>query len=377
MNKKKTISVVILFVFLIGFLFAAYKYLVFSKEYATTNAIFIRSDRITNLSFKRVEGKVIKLLVKEGDIVKKGELIAAIDPVDYRLKYQQAIDKVEALEKKREKLITEKNRINAEIKIKRKKLISKIAMLKDKILSVNYSVEEINTNIAQLKRDYNRYKVLFKKNVVAKRDYEKIKTSLNALIKKKLSVISSKMALEKEINIAKEDLKILNEELKRVKELKFSILSINKNIEAYKKQAKDLLHSIEYCKLYAPFDGSIGKKYVEIGMNIKSGYPVYSLVDKNSLYVEVLLEETKLKGVKVGCKAYFTVDAYKNKQYEGVVEKIYPASAATYALVPRDISAGEFTKVAQRIIIRVKITRGDTSLLIPGMGGEIQIRREL
>ena len=100
------------------------------------------------------------------------------------------------------------------------------------------------------------------------------------------------------------------------------------------------------------------------------------MVDINSLYVEVLLEETKLKGVAPGCKAYFNVDSYSDKEFEGVVQKIYPASAATYALVPRDISAGEFTKVAQRILIRVNITNGDKSVLLAGMGGEIKIKRK-
>ncbi len=57
------------------------------------------------------------------------------------------------------------------------------------------------------------------------------------------------------------------------------------------------------------------------------------------------------------------------------MEKILPTSAAKFALVPRDISAGEFTKVVQRIPVKVRITKGDVSKLVVGMGGEIEIKR--
>ena len=62
--------------------------------------------------------------------------------------------------------------------------------------------------------------------------------------------------------------------------------------------------------------------------------------------------------------------------FEGVVEEISPASAATFALVPRDISAGEFTKVVQRIPVKIRIKKGNLSLLRVGMGGRVEIKRE-
>ena len=71
-----------------------------------------------------------------------------------------------------------------------------------------------------------------------------------------------------------------------------------------------------------------------------------------------------------------TLDAYPDKEFTGVVREVMPASAATFALVPRDISAGEFTKVAQRIPVRIEITGGDRSLLRVGLGGEVEIKRQ-
>ncbi|MEJ2689793.1 MAG: HlyD family secretion protein, partial [Deltaproteobacteria bacterium] len=88
------------------------------------------------------------------------------------------------------------------------------------------------------------------------------------------------------------------------------------------------------------------------------------------------LEENKLSGVKAGSSVVLRVDAYPDKKFNGEVTEVMPASAATFALVPRDISAGEFTKVAQRIPVRIAITSGDLSLLRVGLGGEVEIKRQ-
>jgi membrane fusion protein (multidrug efflux system) len=374
MNKKK-VAILILFLFFLLFLFAGYKYYIFSKKYATTDAMFIRSDKITNVSFKRIKGKVSKLYFKEGDFVKQGILLAEIDPVDYLTNLKEVVKKIESLKEKRKALNIQIDKVNEELKIKKENAQKNVQMLQEKLMSITYRISMVNNSLVQTNRDYKRYKNLYEKKAVAKRVYEKVETQAKNLKDKKNSLIFEKKALAQQIYIAKNNIKLIQQEFKNVEQLKKEMSSISKQIEMLMAKKTDLIHSVNYCKLYAPFDGFIGKKYVEIGMNIKSGNPVYSMVDKKNLYVEILLEETKLNGIKPGCKAYFTVDSYGNKEFEGIVSKIYPASAATYALVPRDISAGEFTKVAQRILIRVDITKGDKSLLIPGMGGKIKIVR--
>ncbi|MFH1990803.1 MAG: HlyD family secretion protein [Pseudomonadota bacterium] len=100
------------------------------------------------------------------------------------------------------------------------------------------------------------------------------------------------------------------------------------------------------------------------------------MLDPKSLYFVALLEENKLKGVTPGNAVTIRVDAYPNQKYKGVVSQVLPASAATFALAPRDISAGEFTKVAQRIPVRIDITDGDISVLQVGLSGEVEIRRK-
>ena len=102
---------------------------------------------------------------------------------------------------------------------------------------------------------------------------------------------------------------------------------------------------------------------------------VYAVLDPQNIYIIALLEENKLDGVTPGDPVVIRIDAYPDQKYKGIVSQVLPASAATFALAPRDISAGEFTKVAQRIPVRINITEGDISLLQVGLSGEVEIRR--
>ena len=85
-------------------------------------------------------------------------------------------------------------------------------MLQEKLMSINYQIAMVNNSLAQAKRDYIRYKNLYKKNAVPRRAYEKIETEFKNLQDKKRSLIFDKKALIQEIGIAKDNVKIVNEE---------------------------------------------------------------------------------------------------------------------------------------------------------------------
>jgi membrane fusion protein (multidrug efflux system) len=120
----------------------------------------------------------------------------------------------------------------------------------------------------------------------------------------------------------------------------------------------------------------VARRFVSLGDVVAKGQAVFALVDPGDVFAVALLEENKLKGVVAGAKVDLTLDAYPKKHFLGEVQEVMPASAATFSLVPRDISAGEFTKVAQRIPVRIAITEGDLTLLRVGLGGEVEIKRQ-
>ncbi|MGB9730428.1 MULTISPECIES: HlyD family secretion protein [Calditerrivibrio] len=375
MGKKIKIAIVLLGVGFIIFLVIATWWIKIRMEYASTDAFFIKSDTISNVGFKRVSGKVIKLNFKEGDRVKKGDILAVIDDSDYRIKAEQLKYEIQSLEQQAQSLDDKRSKTSSDILTSTKMQTDKVAALKYELASSQKSIEEIEILIAQSQKDMERYKVLYEKNAIPKKSYEDIANNLDTLKKKKESLQLKIDALGKQIDIAENEKNLIKNNRYIISEISKNKSSIAEKINSLKKQLDDLNNMIEDCKLYAPFDGVVGMKYVDVGTVVSSGNFIYSIVGDKNLYGYVLLEEGKLKGVDVGDKATFIVDAYPKERFEGEVEAIYPASAATYALVPRDISAGEFTKVAQRIPIRIKITGGKLELLRVGMGGEIKIKR--
>ncbi|MEZ0360773.1 MAG: HlyD family efflux transporter periplasmic adaptor subunit [Hydrogenobacter sp.] len=372
---KRKIGIVTIVILLIIFSFLAFKWIKHRIDYAVTDAVFVKADELSNVGFQKVSGRVIKLYKDLGDKVKKGEVIAELDPTDYALNVQNIKAKIESLEATKEQLKIQLARTSEELNINYSMSELSASEVEKKKQALQKQLAQVQAQLQLAKRDKDRYENLLQQGVIPRRTYEEADTRYKVLKEQEESL---KKNLE-EIAISHErSLKGIN--LSRIaflkeKELQAQIVSIEKEIESLKRQEEIAENDLLNTKLIAPFDGIVAKRYVSVGDVVGPGSPIYALVKPNSMYVEVLLEESKLKGVQKGCIAYVRLDAYPDKIFEGVVEEISPASAATFALVPRDVSAGEFTKVVQRIPVKIRITKGDVSLMRVGMGGEVEIKR--
>ena len=374
MKKKVGIGIVLLLIVIFAVL--AYRWIKHRMEYAITDAVFVKADELSNVGFQKVSGKVIKLYKNMGDRVSKGEVIAQIDPTDYELNLQNIQAKIESLKAQKEQLEIQLKRVSEELVANYSISALSAGEVEKKRQSIESQLAQVQAQLELAKRDRDRYKNLLEKGVIPKRTYEDADTRYSVLKDQAESIRRSLEELNLSYKKSLEGMRLSRISFLKEKELRAQIEALDKEIESLKKQEELLKNYLENTKLTAPFDGIVAKKYVSVGDVVSPGMPVYAIVKPDSMYVEVLLEESKLKGVEKGCKAYIRLDAYPDKVFEGVVEEISPASAATFALVPRDVSAGEFTKVVQRIPIKIRITKGDMSLLRVGMGGEVEIERK-
>ena len=104
------------------------------------------------------------------------------------------------------------------------------------------------------------------------------------------------------------------------------------------------------------------------------GFPIFSIYDTDNVFVRAQLEETKMKGVALGQTVDLEVDAFSKRTFQGKVIKIGDATGSQFMLIPRDTTTGEFTKVVQRIPIKIQITDDPEHLLKPGYSVTIGIR---
>jgi membrane fusion protein (multidrug efflux system) len=115
---------------------------------------------------------------------------------------------------------------------------------------------------------------------------------------------------------------------------------------------------LQYTRITAPFPGVIVKSYRHLGDYVPVGTPIVSMYNPELTYVTAHLEETKLQGVAPGNAVRLDVDAFA-EPFQGRVVWINRATGANFALVPRNISDGEFTKVVQRVPVRILIEKDE------------------
>lgn len=373
-NKKK-IGFFILIALAFFFLCWLAYFLWHRYHYAVTDAVFVQADNLIYVSFPKINGKLIKLYKNEGDLVKKDEILAELESIDYALKVAQLEKALAEVENQKSALGFNIAKLEKEIPLKVEQLTKEKDRLKEEERAQLYNMEKLKVRLAQIRRDKERYEKLYKDGLISAHDLEEIQTQEKELEHQISSTEAQLLAIKrKQEEIDKNIALALNEKntILAYKSFLLSLEAKKRNIEKQKEEA-EVYHS--YTKLYSPVDGIVAKKFHSEGDVLGPGEPVYAIVDPNSFYVLVLLEETKLRGVKKGSPAKIKLDAYPDEKFEGVVDAVLPASAATFALVPRDISAGEFTKLAQRIYVKIKITKGNRNLLKVGLGGEVEIKR--
>ena len=133
---------------------------------------------------------------------------------------------------------------------------------------------------------------------------------------------------------------------------------------------------LSYTTLAAPTSGVVSKKNVEVGELVQSGQPLLSVVPLDDVWIVANLKETEIRGVAPGAKAEIEVDSYKGVRFRGHVESVSPATGATFSMLPPDNATGNFTKVVQRIPVRVRLDgpQDPAHPLRPGMSAVVHIR---
>jgi membrane fusion protein (multidrug efflux system) len=133
-------------------------------------------------------------------------------------------------------------------------------------------------------------------------------------------------------------------------------------------------------QILASIPGVVAKRWVVIGDIVQAGQPIYTLYDLDSVWVTANFEETKLASIVTGDPVEISVDAYPDQKYSGRVELISPAAASQFSLIPPNNASGNFTKVTQRVPVKISVTGlttddpGGRTPLRPGMSVEVKIR---
>jgi membrane fusion protein (multidrug efflux system) len=130
----------------------------------------------------------------------------------------------------------------------------------------------------------------------------------------------------------------------------------------------------------APFDGVVSKRWVMAGDVVQPGQPIFSIYDLQHLWVTANFEETKLASIRLNDPVEISVDAYPDSHFEGKVIQLGANTASQFSLIPPNNASGNFTKVTQRVPVKISIEDADSSgqssspQLLPGMSVEVKVK---
>jgi membrane fusion protein (multidrug efflux system) len=136
--------------------------------------------------------------------------------------------------------------------------------------------------------------------------------------------------------------------------------------------------NLENTKIRAPVDGAIAKKSLELGQLAAPGVPLIGFVGDSERWVIANFKETEIEGVKVGSPVSVDVDAIGGKTYKGTVTSLSAATGATFTLLPPDNATGNFTKVVQRVPVKIKLENlgpDDLELLRAGLSAYVKVKK--
>src|SRR5262249_14591633 len=132
----------------------------------------------------------------------------------------------------------------------------------------------------------------------------------------------------------------------------------------------EALLNLSYTRIVAPTTGRVGKKTVEEGQRIEPGQPLLTITSDDP-WVVANYKETQLKKMHAGQPVEIKIDAFPDHNFRGVVQSFSPASGASFAVLPSDNATGNFTKIVQRLPVKILFTResikGYEDRLAPGL----------
>lgn len=285
------------------------------SRYIRTDDAYIDTDNISVSS--KMLGRIIEMNADEGDTVHQGELLARLDTSDIMAN--------------REHAIAVKNQTGT-------RLLQ--AQAQYEYNGENIKVLEVNLDKA--KNDYDRARTQYEGGVIPEEQYEHIRKAYETSVAR--------------LNAAKTQLKVS----------KAQIESARASINSAKAQINVIDTQLENTKLYAPISGIVAKRWLLKGDIVQPGQSVFTVTNNHKLWVLVYLEETKIADVHINQKSLFTVDAFSGVTFTGKVFSIGSNTASQFSLIPPNNASGNFTKVTQRIPVKISIDGTGNSQKLSG-----------
>ena len=310
------------FVALLALAAAAYAsyYLLVGRFYVSTDDAYVRANN--TMLGARVAGHIAAILPGDNTLVRKGDVIFRIDDGDYRI----------AVDAARTKIATQE---------------ATIARIGRQVSAAVSAVEQAQANLASaeagLKRaglDYDRQQSLSTKGFASHATFEQSEAARDQGVAGVKAAQASYDAARDNVDVTKAQ---QAEAQAQLAELKTQLAKAERDLD--------------FAYVRSPVDGTFSNRIVNAGDYIGVGQRLGNVVPLDDVFIDANFKETQLKRIRPGQPVTIKVDAYGFRKFTGTVESLSPAAGSVFTLLPPDNATGNFTKIVQRLPVRIRVPK--------------------
>lgn len=308
-----------------------------------TDDAYVRGD-LTPLSTK-VAGVVRDVKVSDFQAVHKGDLLAQLDDDDYKAQVAQANAAVAAA-----RAAIENNRRQKQLQqAKVDRAVAGVAQAQAEIAAAQAGIEAAQADLDRTLPERRRQEALMETNSTTRQKVEQVVADDE---RARAQLASRQAALQQAKAMLTSSESAVDAEQRGLAVLDSQELQLIADLHAREATLTVAQVNLGYTRIEAPADGTVGERQVRPGQLVSPGTQVIAFVSQIK-WVQANYRETQLTNVKVGDKAEIRIDEYPGKVFYGKVIEIAPASGSQFALLPPDNDTGNYTKVVQRIPVKI------------------------
>ncbi len=296
----------------------------------------------------KIGGFIATIHVRENQNVKAGDVLVTMDDRDYRSKLAQAdADLAQAIS------ATGRGAQAGQA-------VAQLGAASAQAQAAQADIAHAEADFDRSSRDLERLRTLVDKKLVSTQQYDAAEAAQRAAQARLQAARESARAATQQVGAAGAALRSADARLESVR------------------AARDIAaHQLADTKILAAVDGMISQKSVETGQLMQVGQPMMNLVAAGDIWVTANLKETQIRDIKTGNNVRVEIDAYPGVKWSGKIESLAPATGAKFTLLPPDNATGNFTKIVQRIPVRLRIEGSEHKeyVLRPGMNAVVRIEK--
>lgn len=295
------------------------------KRIQETDNAYTQLDRVVLEA--KVNGYVAQVGFGDFQQVKAGDVLLRVQDADYRARTDQA------------RAVRDKSAANLE------RLDLEIGLQEACIRQARVATENAAARLDLASRENARVQKLFKCNAVSTREADSAEINLRTAQHSHREALAEVRVQERKLELQKADRQLREADLR-----------------AAEAQLQSALIDLGHTIITAPGNGHTGARKIQVGDLVREGMQVASLVLDMPPYIVANYKETQIGNIRAGQPVEILIDTFPGHTFKGHVESISPATGATFSLLPKDTSSGNFTKVVQRIPVRIAFEPGQERL---------------